>query len=277
MSAFLDLLDAYAIWIYIVGVVGILFGIKMLVDSRRLARTTMFTLEQEQAGEQAFRAIIVMVAFGLLIGGVSAVNTLIGPVRPTPIPLIVKQTTVAFTPVLILPTLTAVPTLTPEPPTATPTEPPTPEAKPTVQPTSPPRTQAPAPAPTAAPVPAATSYPPPKLIAPINKSTYTRPNFLQLRWDSQEEPIHLPQGVQYKITVYYTDRLSNQRKEVQNCSSTSTIDTNYWPDLGNIQGQSVDWYYWYVVVVQLPNVPNATCFNGTPISPQSEVFSFKWP
>lgn len=275
MSAFLDLLDAYAIWIYIVGVVGIMIGIKMLVDSRRLARTTMFTLEQEQAGEQAFRAIVVMVAFGLLIGGVSAVNTFIGPVRPTPVPLIAKPTTVAFTPVLILPTFTTVPTLTPEPPSPTATEPPTPGAKPTVQPTSPPRTQPPAP--TAVPTPAATSYPQPRLIAPINKSTYTRPNFLQLTWDSQEGPIRLPQGVQYKITVYYTDRLSNQRKEIQNCSSTSTIDTKNWPDLGSIQGESVDWYYWFVVVVQLPNTPNATCFDGTPTSPQSDPFSFKWP
>ena len=79
MSAFLDLLSAYAIWIYIVGVVGILLGIKMLVDSRRLSRATMFTLEQEQAGDQAFRAIVVMVLSALLIGGVSMVNAFIGP------------------------------------------------------------------------------------------------------------------------------------------------------------------------------------------------------
>src|SRR5437867_7953555 len=110
MASFLDFLDTYAIWIYIAGVVGILFGIKMLVDSRRLARTTLFTLEQEQAGDKAFRAILVMLIFMGLIGGVSAVNAFVGPNRPSTIPVIAKATTPLYTPVINLPPCTPVPT-----------------------------------------------------------------------------------------------------------------------------------------------------------------------
>jgi hypothetical protein len=275
MSAFLDLLSAYAIWIYIVGVVGILFGIKMLVDSRRLARTTLFTLEQEQAGELAFRAIVVMVVFGLLIGGVSAVNAFIAPARPTPIPLIARQTTVAFTPVLILPTFTTVPTLTPEPPTEAPTEPPTREAPPTVQATVPPITQPPLS--TKAPTPPPASYPAPVLVAPLNGESISKGR-IQFRWDTDPPivPVELPAGQSYRVTVYYTDRDTNQRREPAKCSQFSTTDTTHWDDLLSAEGKAVDRFYWFVVVVQLPNTPNANCYNGTPISPQSEVHTFKW-
>src|SRR5919201_6026562 len=114
MAAFLDFLNAYVIWIYIGGAIGVIFGLKMLVDSRRLARATMFTLEQEQAGEKAFRAIVVMLASIMVIAGVSAVNAYLGPARPPSIPPIAKPPTVALTPPIFLPSFTSVPTLTPE-------------------------------------------------------------------------------------------------------------------------------------------------------------------
>ena len=114
MSAFLDLLNAYAIWFYIVGIVGILFGIRMLVDSRRQARTTLFTLEQEQAHDRTFRAIFIMLGFALLMGGISLINTMVVPVQPTPQAATLAQpTTLPYTPPVVLPTFTPVPTVTP--------------------------------------------------------------------------------------------------------------------------------------------------------------------
>jgi hypothetical protein len=278
MSAFLDLLSAYAIWIYIVGVIGILFGIKMLADSRRLSRATMFTLEQEQAGDQALRAIVVMVVFALLIAGVGVVNAFIGPARPTPIPVVAKQTTVAFTPALILPTFTTVPTLTPEPPTPSPTVPPTREAQPTtlVQPT----TLAPPPAaPTVAPTSATITYPKPNLNAPVNNGPISRA-FIQFIWGQDQLPQQLPPGQFYRVTVKYTDRSSNGTMTLIKCSEFNSTDTKKWgAALPNAQGEAVNGQFtWSVIVMQVPSGNPSDCDAGagTPISPPSDTWTFFW-
>src|SRR5919199_940736 len=107
MTAFLDFLSAFAIWIYLAAVVGILFGIKMLMDSRRLSRATMFTLEQERAGDLAFRAVMIMFFFMLVIGGVSVVNAFARQTLDIPASTpISKQSTPFITPVIFLPTAT---------------------------------------------------------------------------------------------------------------------------------------------------------------------------
>ncbi|HEY6075013.1 MAG TPA: hypothetical protein VIV15_16945, partial [Anaerolineales bacterium] len=276
-SAFLDLLNAYAIWFYIVGIVGILLGIKMLVDSRRQARTTLFTLEQEQANDRAFRAIFIMMGFTVLIVGVSAINTLVVPVRPTPQAATLAQpTTLPYTPPVVLPTFTTVPTLTPQgPPTVAPTQITTRNISSTntpvpVEPTQPPvQVQPTAPKPTA---PPAVGYPAPVLVAPVDKSANSAAR-IQFVWGRGEVPSHLPDGQSYLITVSYTDRDSKQQIVRTNCTQDNTIWTTNW--IGDDQNRAVDLYSWSVILVQLPS-PGARCEQGTPVSPRSETHTFTW-
>ncbi len=278
MSAFLDLLNAYAIWFYIVGIVGILFGIRMLMDSRRQARTTLFTLEQEQANDRAFRAIFIMVGFTVLIAAVTAINNLVVPVRPTPQAATLAQpTTLPYTPPVVLPTFTTVPTLTPSAPTVAPTVTPTRNAPPTTptpvppQPTPPPAAIAPTATKVAAPA-APSSYPAPVLVAPKDKEPLSGQRF-QFRWDSGEVPPQLPEGQKYLISVWYTDRDSHQVVRRTTCWSYSNIFTSNF--MGDIENRATDWYSWNVVVMQLSS-PNADCGQGTPLSPPSETHTFTW-
>ena len=118
MTAFLELLNTYAIFFYIAGVIAVLFGIKMLFDARRAARTTLFTLEQEQASDRAFRAVLVMLGATLFIAAVAGVNAFVAPIVPAEDPDIIEPTVVPFTPPVRLPTATSQPTLTLPPPTA---------------------------------------------------------------------------------------------------------------------------------------------------------------
>lgn len=278
MSAFLDLLNVYAIWIYLVGVIGILFGIKMLADSRRLSRATMFTLEQEQAGDQAFRAIVVMIVFALLIGGVSVVNAFVGPSRPTPVPVIAKQTTVSFTPALIVPTFTTVPTLTPEPATSTPTVPPTRAPQPTAlaQPTVEPPTPADAPSPQPT---ASTQYPQPTLYSPRDKEPISNKT-IRFSWaqDQGGVPAQLPPGEFFRLTFNYTDRDTRVPSTLINCTRANAVDTTSGM-LSNAHGHALnDLFTWSVVVMQVSNDSVGDCNSGagSPISPASDTRTFYW-
>lgn len=278
MSAFLDLLSVYAIWIYIAGAIGILFGIKMLADSRRMSRATMFTLEQEQAGDQAFRAIVVMIVFAALIAAVSLINTFIGPTRPTPLPVVAKQSTVAFTPVLILPTFTTVPTLTPQPATSTPTAPPTKQAQPTPVPqaTIGPTEQ---PSPTAGPpTPAPAAYPQPNLTAPRDKESLSAAR-IQFLWGQDQLPSQLPPDQFYRVTIKYTDRNTNQPMTLTKCTNSSGIFTTTWPAAASAQGEAVNAQFtWSVVVMQVPggNPSDCDAGAGSALSPVSATATFYW-
>jgi hypothetical protein len=287
MSAFLDLLSAYAIWIYIAGIFGILFAIKMLVDSRRQARTTMFTLEQEQAGEKAFRAVLLLIVFMLLIGSVSAVNAFIAPARPPTTPVVAQATSAAvFTPPVILPTATNVPTLTPAP--ASPTPPPviatpTPGAQPTSTPARP--TNTPPPPPTAAPTKepspqAANTYPKPNLNAPV-QNDHISAGRIQFIWGQDGAvPQQLPPGQFYKVIVHYTDHNSNAPQTLVKCIQFNSVDTKIWGQtLGNAQGNALNGKFtWFVIVMQVPSGNSYDCDAGagTPLSPPSDTWTFFW-
>ncbi|MGB8647923.1 MAG: hypothetical protein WCF84_22000 [Anaerolineae bacterium] len=275
MSAFLDFLNAYAIWVYLGGVIGILFCIKMLVDARRQARTTLFTLEQEQANDRALRAILFMVVFTLVIVGVSVINNFVAPVRaPTPSGALAQPTTLPYTPPVVLPTFTTVPTLTPQSPTevpsATPTkgassQPPPGPAQPTVAPA----VAEPTATKSAAPVTAIT-YLQPTLVAPRAESIGA--SKIQFKWNGDDDP-PLPEGKNYRITVSFTDRDTHQHIDRVACTSYTNIWTKDF--MGNDQGKATDSYSWFVVVVQFS--VGGTCYQGTPISPPSETHSFQWP
>lgn len=278
MSAFLDLLSTYAIWIYIAGVIGILFGIKMLADSRRLSRATMFTLEQEQAGDQAFRAIVVMIVFAALIAAVSLINTFLGPARPAPVPVVARQSTAAFTPVLILPTFTTVPTLTPQPATATPTVPPTKQtvSTPIPQPTAGPTEQA---SPTVESTTAApAAYPQPNLTAPRDKESLSAGR-IQFIWGQDQLPSQLPPDQFYRVIIKYTDRNTNQPMTLTKCTASSGLFTTTWPAAASAQGEAVNAQFtWSVVVVQVPggNPSDCDAGQGTALSPASQTGTFYW-
>ena len=110
MTAFVSFVRAYAVWIYLFCTLGILVGLKMLTDARRLSRTTLFSLEQERAGEQSYRALVVIVVFFAAIGGVTVVN-IVGPALvPTEISILRGATPTL--PAFIFPTNTPVPTST---------------------------------------------------------------------------------------------------------------------------------------------------------------------
>jgi hypothetical protein len=284
MTAFLDFLKSSAIWIYIAGVIGILFGIKMLVDSRRLARTTMFTLEQEQASDKAFRAVLVLFIFALIIVAVSVINSFVTPNLPLPTPeSTAQQSTLQFTPPVILPsTATSTPTLTPEAQAPPPSVAPTREPQSTTAPTRPvvatPTPLSPQPKPTVTNAPTSPGgliYPLPVLVAPVDGETVGKDR-IQFRWDNGDVPPQLPTGQVYKITVQYTDSHSNQLQELPKCTSFSNEWTTTWQVLVDARGKAVgNKYSWFVVVLQLLS-PDSPCASGTPISPPSKISSYIW-
>ncbi|MGE5140842.1 MAG: hypothetical protein ACM3JD_15355 [Rudaea sp.] len=280
MSAFLDFLNAYAIFFYIAGAVFILFGIKLLADSRRIARTTLFTLEQEQANDQAFRAILIMLAAVLFIAAVTAINTFVTPVRPVPEGLAAEATTLPYTPPVVLPTITPVPTLTSAPPTAAPTVPATRAASPVpAKSTAVKRTPEPTPVtptePPPSPVPAK-SYPAPALLHPGNGESISAAR-IQFSWELETQ---LASGDFYRVTVSYTDRQTNSPVVMVKCTERSGVDTRIeWRTLGDAQGAAANGRFtWSVVIVGTGGGGASACDagQGALLSPPSETRTFTW-
>jgi len=136
---------------YLLCTLGILVGVKMLTDARRLSRTTLFSLEQERAGEQSYRALLWIAIFFVAIGAVTAVN-IFGPALVPAEVSVLRGATPTF-PAIIFATNTPVPTVTstPIPRTETPivtsipitptatriVKPPTPVLSPTATPAQP--------------------------------------------------------------------------------------------------------------------------------------------
>jgi hypothetical protein len=112
LAAFVAFIKTYAVWIYLVCGLGIVVGIKLLTDARHLARTTLFSLEQERAVEQTFRSIIFIFVLLAIILGVTGVNFFVAPAVPISESPILRGTTPTLSP-LIFPTGTR--TFTPSP------------------------------------------------------------------------------------------------------------------------------------------------------------------
>ncbi len=291
MTALLTLLDTFAIWIYLACVLVILFGIKMLFDARRAARTTLFTLEQEQASDRAFRAVLVMGTATLLIAGVAAVNAFVSPALPTVEPDGIEPTKVPYTPPIILPTATSLPTLTLPPPTAAPTTAPTQAAAATrapvqptaapVQPTAaPPPTEAVTPVPTQ---PSALIYPAPPLNTPPNGDSIGASN-IRFSWGVNRDsgaydvPQNLPPDQFYRITVSYTDRSQNQPAAIVVCLHETAIDRRTGLDLTDYRTEAVNGdFTWNVVIVSAASPQACEAGEFTPLSPPSPTFGFKLP
>lgn len=288
MTAFLSFLDSFAIWIYLLGVVGILFGIKMLFDARRAARTTLFTLEQEQASDRAFRAVLVMGGFTLLIAAVAGINAFVGPnvaVEPTDI---FEPTTAPYTPPVILPTATLQPTQTSLPPTVAPTARPT-EGVPPTQPPQPTLTQSAAQA-------TESAQPPPTVPPPTPEFIYLAPalnvppngdsigsNKVRFSWGVDQfgnlaVPANLPPDQFYRLVITFTDKDKNAQARIILCSHENSVDQRTGVNVDDYRTQAVDaQFQWNVTIVQAPSAQACQAGDFSPLSPTSPTFTFKLP
>ncbi len=286
MTAFLSFLDTFAIWIYLLGVVGILFGIKMLFDARRAARTTLFTLEQEQASDRAFRAVLVMGGFTLLIAAVAGINAFVNPNVPTEPIETPAPTVVPYTPPLILPTATLPPTQTPEPPTVTPTTKPAEGATPTQPPAATP-TQAAAQVtevapPTEAPPTPQFIYLAPALNVPPNGDSIGS-NKVRFSWGMDQfgnlaVPANLPPDQFYRLVVAFTDKDKNAPARLVLCAHENSVDQRSGVNVDDYRTQAVNAeFHWNVTIVQAPSAQACQSGDFSPLSPTSSTFTFKLP
>ncbi len=290
MTAFLELLNTYAIFLYIAGVVAVLFGIKMLFDARRAARTTLFTLEQEQASDRAFRAVLVMLGATVFIGAVAGINAFVLPAVPVTPTDVVEPTSIPFTPPVILPSATPQPTLTLPPPTGAPTARPTqgaaipPTAAPAQPTAAPPPTTPAAPPPTAEPQPTLSLiYLMPTLNVPPDGDSIGA-NKVFFRWGTDangglEMPATLTESDRfYRLVITYTSRTTNQVKQRIYCTKENGIDRRTGMDIDDYRTDAVNSEFkWNVTVVQAPS--SDACFAGNinPLSPVSRTFTFFLP
>lgn len=269
MTAFGLFVHTYAIWLYLLGALGILVGIKMLVDARRLARTTLFSLDQERAGERTFRAVMLIIALVVAIGAITAVNVFIYPVTPvTESPILRGATatlvamifpsstpTASVTPTLIQPTET--PFYTPTPTVSTPTRAP---VKATAVP----------PTPMVAPVfPLAA----PKLAGPPNGDVQTgsgRANAdLTFKWDWSCTGCELGPNDRFVITITYIDKTSGRPNSIgagprENNITMAAILRGYPYDVW--QQAKGDAFQWSVQVKR----------GEQALTPPSETWKFVW-
>lgn len=265
MTAFVSFVQAYAVWLYLLCVFGILFGVKMLTDARHLSRTTLFSLEQERATEQSYRGIILMIVFLFIILVVTAV-AVIGPALvPTQEPVILRGATPTL-PALIFPTNTPLPspTFTPLPPTPTvfvTSAPITPTATRAVKPTSAPATPTP-------PLPA------PVLAAPPDGNVFTGSGqanaALTFKWTWACSQCQLGPDDRFVVVLNYIDANG------KSVSVGGGTQNNYltMADIVRGLGREVwhqakdDAYQWYVQVKRSPD--------DKPLSPPSETWKFVW-
>ncbi len=266
MTAFVSFVRVYGVWLYLLCALGMLFGIKLLVDARRLARTTLFSLEQERAREQTYRGIILIVVSVLVMVAITLVSLLGAAfVAPAESPIL-RGATPTF-PAIVFPTNTPVPTFTrtPLPPTETPfvtSVPITSTATRVVKPT-------------ALPVPPATPTPPlpaVTLTAPPNGNVFTGSGqanaAMTFKWNWNCDQCKLGPDDRFVITINYID---TNGKPVAIGGGTQN---NFFVLAEIIRGYGQDvWHQakedkfdWYVQVKR----------GDQPLTPPSDTWKFVW-
>lgn len=268
MAAFITFVRAFAVWIYLFLIFGILLGIKMLVDAQRLARTTLFSLDQERAGEQTFRGLTMIVVF-LLGMFLVTVIILLSPFAPAQDPTLGRSAT-ATLPAFVFASSTPAPsaTFTPLPRTETPFFTATPIiATATRTVTRPPLTLA---QPSATPVYALSA---PKIIGPLpNGGTWTGEGqataAMTLRWTCDK--CVLGSNDWYEIVISYTDKTGAPRTVVGRTQETFIPLRRIYEGGGfELYHQAKeDTFFWFVQVKREPG--------NQPLSPPSETWKFIW-
>ncbi len=205
MTALSSFVKVYAVWIYLLLFFGIGFGLKVLLDAQRLARTTLFSLDQERAAERTFRALIFIVVLILIIMVVTSINLFLAPNAPQSEVVIPRGPTATLA-AAVFPSNTPLPTATATiaPPTETPFVTSTPIiATPTrsARPTSAPPVTA----------TALFALPPPILTGPLpNGGTWIGEGqgnaAITFKWDWSCPQCVLGPDDRFVLTITYTDR-----------------------------------------------------------------------
>ena len=157
MQVLVKLIVDYALWLYSLCAVGVLFFLRIVFKTRQERSQALFTLEKEAASSGSGRATLGMLVFLLAIGGIYWVESYLAPQMDWSPPTEEE----AINPVLLL--------------SPTPLASPTPTLAPTATPTPRP-TQRPQPPATATPTPTPPPPPPPACPDSIPKITYPSPN-----------------------------------------------------------------------------------------------------
>ncbi len=267
MTAFVSFVRAYAIWIYLLCAFGALIGVKMLADARRLARTTLFSLEQERAREQSYRAIILI---GILLASAvvaTIVNVVGGAIVPAPQSPILSGATPTLSGI-VFPTNTASPTFTLTPPPAS--ETPFLTSTPVITATA---TRAVKPTAAASLTPPAFPLPAPTIIGPVpNGGTWGGEGqanaAITFSWNCNQ--CVLGPNEWYEVSINYIDK-SGVPRTIAGRSQDKFLSLRRILDGGPFdiyQKAKDDTFQWYVQVKRDPG--------DQPISPPSDAWKFVW-
>lgn len=270
MAAFVSFVQTYAVWILLGCALGILIALKVLLDAQRLSRATLFSLEQERASEQTYRALILIFVFFVAMIFVLFINLIVAPIVPPSSSVLVRGLTPTLPP-LILSTATPIPTptFTPAPrielpsssapisatATRTATRPPTPPPPPPPTPT------------------AVYLFPAPKIIGPLpNGGTWIGEGqanaAITFRWTCEQ--CILGPNDWYEIVITFTDRNGVPRIYAGRTRDTALSLRRIYEGGGFelYQKAKEDVFHWYVQVKREPG--------NQPLSPPSETWRFVW-
>ncbi len=134
MTVLIELIDNFAIWIYVACALTILVYLRVIYLARRERGASLFTIEKEVATGKAYRATFTILGLLVIISLVAFVdfylapslNVVVSSSTPQP-PLILPTATNTPVPLTPTPTATRGPLVRPTPPwTPTPEAPPTP-------------------------------------------------------------------------------------------------------------------------------------------------------
>lgn len=272
MASFVVLVRTYAVWIYLVLVLGIFFGIKLLVDAQRLSRTTLFSLDQERASEQTLRSLVLMGILIVAMFFVTVIVVLVAPLAPATDSSSLRGVTVTLPPIAFS-TSTRTPTLTATalPPTetsfftATPTVPTMTPTRVAIRPTSPASTPT-----------SVYAMPAPTITGPLpNGGTWIGAGqanaALTFRWTWNCDRCQLGSEDQFVLTLAFTDRATGAVRFIggstrNNFLAMSDIIRGYGGDI--YQQAKEDAFQWFVQVKRAPG--------DQPLSPPSETWKFIW-
>jgi hypothetical protein len=269
LAAFVSFVQTYAVWILLGCGLGMLVALKMLLDAQRLSRTTLFSLEQERASEQTYRALIFIFVLVLAIIFVLFISLVVAPLVPPPGPVPVRSTSPTVAPI-ILPTQTAVPTATFTPVRRIEAPSPSVPISATVTRTT---TRPPPPPP---PLPSPTTvylFPAPKIIGPLpNGGTWIGEGqanaAITFRWTCEQ--CALGPNDWYEVVITFTDRNGIPRTYAGRTRDTSLSLRRIYEGGGFelYQKAREDVFQWYVQVKREPG--------NQPVSPPSETWKFVW-
>ncbi len=271
MAAFVIFVRTYGIWIFLLCVLGVIAGVKMLVDARRLSRTTLFSLDQERANDQTVRALL-MIATSIVLLLVTLIVSMLS--APTPESPIARVPTATIAP-QIFPSSTPAPTatatllfITPKPSEATspivPTVVPISATRPIVRPTN-------LPAPTPTPV---YIFAAPVIVGPVpNGGTWAGEGqanaAITFRWNC--DGCALTSSDWYEVNISYLDKVSGTPRSVGGRTQDKFLALRRIYEGGGFelyQKAKEDNYTWTVQVKREPG--------NQPISPPSTTWKFVW-